>query len=473
MGRTASKQLTEKSILAAIKKAKGSVKEKWLSDGKGLVARALPGGNVKFYRRYISPTTGKRTTQYLADFDPKGISGITLTEATIRNAEKTRLINDGIDPVEYAEAKRQEEEANRLRIEEEARQASLAITVRGLFNEWYENRILPKFKKPKWIKDDVLASALSHVFKPDGKTALPFADFYAKDVTSNHIVSIVEATQKRDAHTLANDQLRYLERLFAYGMSKGYVDVTPYARIEKKEHRHQEQSRERALSMAELRTVLRTVENMRASWQVQGVILMTLYTAQRTGYVCQMEWSEIHGTEWHIPPEKQGKESRRKTAPQTHIVYLPPQALELLDTLRPISGEHHHVFASDQTKREGKPIVQATVEQAIGRHLSLMPGQGFRSDKKQAEDLKPYWDMPHWNAHDLRRTVATRMAEDVGIAPHIIEKIINHAPSNELAAIYNRAKYTKERQEAAVQWGRYIAGLLADNVVPMSIHTSA
>jgi integrase len=116
-------------------------------------------------------------------------------------------------------------------------------------------------------------------------------------------------------------------------------------------------------------------------------------------------------------------------------------------------------------KRGGEPIVQATVEQAIGRHLTAMPGQGFRSDRKKSEDIRPYWDMPHWNAHDLRRTVATRMAEDVGIAPHVIEKLINHAPSNPLAAIYNKAQYTKERQEAAVKWGIYLESLLADNVV--------
>jgi integrase len=459
---------TEKAILAAIKKAKQSGNDTWSSDGTGLTVRGLPGGLAKFYRRYVSPTTSKRITQYIADFDPEGVAGITLAEARVRNAERTKLINDGVDPVEHAEREKLKAETAQRAAEEQARLESMEVTVQGLFNEWFENRILPKFTKPNWLKVDIFASVLAHQFKPDGKHGLAFRELRAKDVTSHHIVSIVEATQKRGANTLANDQLRYLERMFAYAINKGYLDMSPMARIEKREVRHPEQSRNRALSLPELRTVLRSVEGMRASWQVQGVIQMTIYTAQRTGYVCQMEWAEVHGGEWHIPPEKQMKESRRKTAPQTHIVYLPEQAVRLLDTLKTPSGDGKYVFPSDHAKRAGQPVVQATVEQAIGRHLAAMPGQGFRTDKKLAEDPKPYWDMPHWNAHDLRRTVATRMAEDVGIAPHIIEKILNHSPSNELAAIYNRASYERERKEAANQWGRYLAGLLADNVVRLA-----
>ena len=47
-----------------------------------------------------------------------------------------------------------------------------------------------------------------------------------------------------------------------------------------------------------------------------------------------------------------------------------------------------------------------------------------------------------WTMHDLRRTVATRMA-DLGIAPHIIETILNHLGGHKAgpAGVYNRSKY--------------------------------
>lgn len=470
MGRTVAKQLTEKAILAGQQLAKQTGKEQWLSKGDGLVARCLASGKVKFYRRYISPTTGKRVTHYLADFDRESTSktgAVTLAQASVLNADAQKLLNTDVDPQEHQAEVRRQEEAERRQRDEAERLASLEVTVGGLFEQWFENRIKPEYKRPTWISQDVMGSVLNYAFKPDGRTPTLFRDIPAKAVTRGHIVEIIEATQKRGANALANDQLRYLERMFMYGVTKDHLDVSPFAKIEKRAIRKREQSRARALTREELRTVLCTLAKMRASWQVQGVIALALYTAQRTGYVCEMEWSEIDGIEWRIPPAKQKKEERRKTAPQVHIVYLPPQAVKLLERMRHITGTGRYVFRSDRSKRgeEEFPISQASVEQSIGRHLRPMPGQGFRTDKHDAEGVKPYWNMPHWNAHDLRRSVATRMAEDVGIPPHVIERILNHAPTNELAAIYNRASYEKERMAAAISWGKYLAGLAAGNVV--------
>lgn len=52
--------------------------------------------------------------------------------------------------------------------------------------------------------------------------------------------------------------------------------------------------------------------------------------------------------------------------------------------------------------------------------------------------------------HDLRRTFATRLA-DMGIAPHIIEKCLNHRMQG-VMGIYNRAEYEAERIAAAQAW---------------------
>ena len=44
-----------------------------------------------------------------------------------------------------------------------------------------------------------------------------------------------------------------------------------------------------------------------------------------------------------------------------------------------------------------------------------------------------------WTIHDIRRTVATGMA-DIGIQPHIIEAVLNHVSGHKggVAGIYNR-----------------------------------
>src|SRR5206468_1004171 len=50
-----------------------------------------------------------------------------------------------------------------------------------------------------------------------------------------------------------------------------------------------------------------------------------------------------------------------------------------------------------------------------------------------------------WRIHDIRRTVATGMAE-IGVQPHIIEAVLNHRGGHKagVAGVYNRATYGPE-----------------------------
>jgi integrase len=58
-----------------------------------------------------------------------------------------------------------------------------------------------------------------------------------------------------------------------------------------------------------------------------------------------------------------------------------------------------------------------------------------------------------WNIHDLRRSAATHMAE-LGVAPHIVEAILNHQSGHKrgVAGIYNRASYAAEVRSALARW---------------------
>jgi integrase len=66
-----------------------------------------------------------------------------------------------------------------------------------------------------------------------------------------------------------------------------------------------------------------------------------------------------------------------------------------------------------------------------------------------------------WVVHDLRRTVATGMA-DIGIQPHIIEAVLNHVSGHKggVAGIYNRANYANEKAEALARWDGHVATIV-------------
>jgi integrase len=63
-------------------------------------------------------------------------------------------------------------------------------------------------------------------------------------------------------------------------------------------------------------------------------------------------------------------------------------------------------------------------------------------------------DMPRWSPHDLRRTVATRLAEQLGVAgEQTIKRVLGHSDHG-VTAIYNRYGYVKEMRSALEAWAQ-------------------
>ena len=66
-----------------------------------------------------------------------------------------------------------------------------------------------------------------------------------------------------------------------------------------------------------------------------------------------------------------------------------------------------------------------------------------------------------WTVHDIRRSVATGMAE-IGIAPHVIEAVLNHVSGHKggIAGIYNKATYEREMRSALALWADHVRSLV-------------
>jgi hypothetical protein len=63
--------------------------------------------------------------------------------------------------------------------------------------------------------------------------------------------------------------------------------------------------------------------------------------------------------------------------------------------------------------------------------------------------------VPAWRLHDLRRRVSTCMA-DLGVQPHIIEAVLNHASGHKggIAGVNNRAAYLEQKRAALKLWAK-------------------
>jgi integrase len=76
-----------------------------------------------------------------------------------------------------------------------------------------------------------------------------------------------------------------------------------------------------------------------------------------------------------------------------------------------------------------------------------------------------------WVPHDLRRTVATGMAE-LGTSPHVIECVLNHVGGFRAGVhgIYNRNSYAREMTAALDLWAEHLLAIVEGReatVVPL------
>ena len=174
-----------------------------------------------------------------------------------------------------------------------------------------------------------------------------------------------------------------------------------------------------------------------------------------------MSWPEIDLAKatWTIPSHR----AKNSTA---HEVHLSNGALAILKAL----PEPHRglVFTSTGEAAvsgfsRAKDRIDASMIRLRRRELGLPETDRELRRHLHFPDRKPLpVEIPHWVLHDLRRTCVTKMAEELKVGPHIVDKILNHRSGTirGVAAIYNRAAYLDERRSALEAWSRWIVMLI-------------
>ncbi len=214
-----------------------------------------------------------------------------------------------------------------------------------------------------------------------------------------------------------------LGAVFTFGMEMGLVDSNPVIGTKRPEGG---KARTRVLADAELAGIWRACQDDDHGRIVRLLIL----TACRRQEIGGMMWPEIdldRGT-WTIPAER-SKNDRAHTLP------LLAKALAII----------------------------AAVPRMVDRdHLFGVRGEGFRRWSAGKAALDERADVADWTLHDIRRTVATRLA-DLGVAPHVIETILNHQSGHKsgVAGTYNRSTYEAEVRAALALWVDHVAALVS------------
>ncbi|WP_420102160.1 tyrosine-type recombinase/integrase [Bosea sp. (in: a-proteobacteria)] len=263
-----------------------------------------------------------------------------------------------------------------------------------------------------------------------------WANKLIRDITKRDVVAMVDSIVDRGSPIAANRALAHTRRVFAWALGRDLVAANPCDGIAKQP----EKSRDRVLTRVELADIWAAAEDM--AYPFGRIVQMLMLTGQRLREVAEAEWTEfdLAGAAWTIPPDRAKNDER-------HVVPLSPAVLSLLADLPRLGKPARFLFT---TTTESAVSGFNRAKQAVDRRLRAIDIERAEESGIPPESVPP---REHWTFHDIRRSVATGMAE-IGIMADIVERVLNHKGVSRtgIRAVYQRFDHMPERRAAMLRW---------------------
>jgi integrase len=250
-------------------------------------------------------------------------------------------------------------------------------------------------------------------------------------IDRRNVAALLTSVAAESGPTECNHVRASLGAFFTWAMREGLIESNPVIGTNKAAENG---SRDRVLNASELRAIW----NALADDDYSVIVKLLALTGQRREEIGGLRRSEIDLDKALIAlPAARTKNKR------PHDIPLSPPAVAILKdwlTRRPDTDEH--VFGNG-----GKGGYQgwSKSKEALDRRVN--------------EAGKT---LPHWTPHDLRRTFSTVAHDELGIAPHVVEAVLNHVSGHRggVAGVYNRALYAKEKANALARWSAHLEAII-------------
>jgi integrase len=394
----------------------------------GLILTVLPSGRKQFSIRYRFG--GKQRRLMLGEYP-----AVSLAMARKRARHAAAAIDDGRDPA----------------AEQHAAKARPTDTVAALVTEYVAKHV--RVKQRGWKEEE-------RVLNVD---VLPtWKDRSVKSLTRRDVRALVAPIVDRGSPIMANRVLSVVRRMLNYGIRNDWLDANPASLIDKP---GQEVSRERVLSDDEIRRLWRllcrqptTAERAAPGRKrskgtaddpicpvapvLADAIKMRLLTAQRGGEVIKMRWRDLdlQAGWWTIPGEfaKNGR---------AHRV---PLVREAIAVIKAQQKDHDYQPGKDDESKDDDQ----------SEFVFVGSGASVRDRAKKAPSRIARVLKFDFRGHDLRRTVATKMAE-AGVPRQHISAVLNHVEGGaSVTRVYDRYSYDAEKRKALQTWARRLRSIV-------------
>lgn len=386
--------------------SKAKEKEYNLSDGDGLMLRIKPNCSKIWLFNYTHPYTKKRKNISFGIYPE-----VTLLQARVKRQESRKLLANNIDPKEHRESVQKT-------IEQEH-----SNTFYKVCKEWHE------LKKVKISPDhavDIWRSLELHIFPKIGKYPI------GKITAINAIETLKPISAKGSLETVRRLCQR-LNEVMIFALNTGIISSNPLSGIthafEAPKPQHMP-----TIKPEDLPKLMKMINTASIKLVTRCLIEWQLHTIVRPAEACGAQWSEIDfkNLNWIIP-------AQRMKMKREHIVPLSDQAINILGTLKEISGHSEYIFPSDRDFRKH------TNSQTANMALKRM-GYGGKLV-----------------SHGLRALASTVLNEQE-FNPDVIEAALAHVDKNEVRRAYNRADYLEKRRKLMHWWSEYIEAAALNSI---------
>ncbi|QLS05074.1 tyrosine-type recombinase/integrase [Citrobacter freundii] len=386
--------LTNNEIL----KAKPREKDFTLHDGDGLFLLVKTTGKKLWRFRYQRPGSNSRTNLSLGSYP-----ALTLAAARHIRDQYLATLAQGMDP------QQQQEQAS------EQRQIELDSIFSTVASNWFK-------MKRKSVTEDYAKD----IWRSLDKDVLPaIGAIPVQEIKARTIVEALEPIKARGALETVRRLVQRINEIMIYAVNTGLIDTNPASGVGMAFEKPKKQNMP-TLRPEELPKLMRSLVMSNLSVSTRCLIEWQLLTLVRPSEASGARWVEIDldAKLWTIPAE-------RMKAKREHIVPLSPQALDILEVMKPISAHREHIFPSRNDPK--RPMNSQTANAALKRI-----GYGGKLV-----------------AHGLRSIASTALNES-NFNSDVIESALAHTDKNEVRKAYNRSIYLKQRVELMDWWGNFV-----------------
>jgi len=370
----------------------------------------------------------------------------TLADAREKRNAARELVSKGIDPREARRlADTEAAEAQRRRLAElDGRR-----TVQQAFDRWHALYLTAHRKDGG---EFVQALFDRHILRVIGDK--PLAELQRRDVSE-----LLDTLTAQGIRRTANMALALLRQFVRWCLVRDWIERDPTLNLTKAAVGGKDKPRDRVLSPLEIVGLRDALPVSGLPERMQRALWLILATGCRVGELSAARVADFDlkaGT-WLITETKNCNE---------HLVHLSAFATEHIKAM--VGSAKGSAFllpgrasADDENDR---PITEKVLTKLVGDRQRDKPLRG-RTKACCALLLA----RGRWTPHDLRRTMATRMRQDLRVSSDVVERCLNHTPQG-IVGTYQTGELMSERREAFTAWGKELQRLVtldATNVVEL------